>query len=196
VRFAGNLIVAAFFAADKDNHRNAKREDYKRALSVYLQKSLPQLRPNKEEAALRSGPNAIEPFHWEKSVEHRLQRNSARGNGRPVLTATCCGKMAAPTREEIMAIEGTVVNGMVVFDGNPQLPEGARVRVELADADDDLWDELAKAPPPPPTETYEEHLESLRKSIAAAQAGEKGMSVEEAFAEINRGLDRHTNGEG
>ena len=32
-----------------------------------------------------------------------------------------------------MSLEGTVVNGMIVLNGNPRLPEGARVRVELED---------------------------------------------------------------
>ena len=76
-----------------------------------------------------------------------------------------------------MVLEGTVVNGVIVPDGPPP-PEGTRVRVEFA-ADDD-WED---APPPPDTETREEFLESLRQSIAEVAAGEKGMSVEEAFAQ-------------
>jgi hypothetical protein len=35
-----------------------------------------------------------------------------------------------------MTLEGTVVNGMIVLDDAARLPEGARVRVELADLDD------------------------------------------------------------
>ncbi len=35
-----------------------------------------------------------------------------------------------------MAIEGTVVNGTIVLDGAVQLPEGARVQVEVSDPDD------------------------------------------------------------
>jgi hypothetical protein len=35
-----------------------------------------------------------------------------------------------------MSLEGTVVNGMIVLDGAERLPEGARVRVELADQHD------------------------------------------------------------
>jgi hypothetical protein len=31
-----------------------------------------------------------------------------------------------------MAIEGTVVNGAIVRDGGAELPDGARVRIELA----------------------------------------------------------------
>ena len=46
-----------------------------------------------------------------------------------------------------MTLEGTVVNGLIVLDAGAKLPEGARVRVELAeDGDDDLC---------PPTEPYD-----------------------------------------
>lgn len=66
VRFAGNLIVAAFFSADKDRQRNENREAYKIALGAYLQKpEQVALRPNKEERALHEGPHPVEPFHWE-----------------------------------------------------------------------------------------------------------------------------------
>jgi len=66
VRFAGNLIVAAFFSAAKDKKRNENREAYKAALGAYLQKpEQVNLRPNKEGRALREGPNPVEPFHWE-----------------------------------------------------------------------------------------------------------------------------------
>jgi hypothetical protein len=82
-----------------------------------------------------------------------------------------------------MAIEGTVVNGVLVFDGPPP-PDGTRLRLEVADADDDLWDELDKVPPPPTTETYEEHLEALRQSIAEMKAGVPGMPLKEAMAKI------------
>lgn len=66
VRFAGNLIVSAFFSADKYKKRNENRESYKSALGAYLQKpEQVSLRPNKEERALREGPHPVEPFHWE-----------------------------------------------------------------------------------------------------------------------------------
>jgi hypothetical protein len=81
-----------------------------------------------------------------------------------------------------MAIEGTVVNGVLVFDGPPP-PEGTRLRVELSDTDTDLWDELARVPPPP-TDTYEEHLQALRQSIAEMKAGVPGMPLKEAMARI------------
>ncbi|VTT97708.1 unnamed protein product [Gemmataceae bacterium] len=83
-----------------------------------------------------------------------------------------------------MIIEGTVVNGVLVFDGPPP-PDGARLRVELADADSDLWDELARVPPPP-TDTYEEHLEALRRSIAEMKAGVPGRSLAELATELKK----------
>lgn len=83
-----------------------------------------------------------------------------------------------------MALEGTVVNGVLVFDGPPP-PDGTRLRVELSDADSDLWDELARVPPPP-TDTYEEHLEALRQSIAEMKAGVPGMPLAEFAAQLKK----------
>ncbi len=81
-----------------------------------------------------------------------------------------------------MKFEGTVVNGVIVPDGPPP-PEGTRVVFEQADADDDLWDELAKVPPPSTTETYEEHLANLRQSIQDAKDG-LGRPLDEVMTEI------------
>ncbi len=83
-----------------------------------------------------------------------------------------------------MTIEGTVINGVIVLDGSPQLPEGKRVIVDLEG--DDF------GPPPPSTETYAEHLELLRKSLAMMDAGEQGRSVEDVFDEIERELASHS----
>ena len=76
-----------------------------------------------------------------------------------------------------MILEGTVINGVVVLDGSPQLPEGQRVIVDL-DGDD--------FGPPPTTETYAEHLDLLRKSLAMMDDGERGRSVEDVFDDIER----------
>jgi hypothetical protein len=80
-----------------------------------------------------------------------------------------------------MTLQGIVVNGVIVLDGAPALPEGARVWVEL-EAEDEL-DDIA---PPPPTETYEQHLASLRQSIADAKAGVGGMTLEKFAAELDK----------
>ncbi|QDU19259.1 hypothetical protein [Urbifossiella limnaea] len=84
-----------------------------------------------------------------------------------------------------MTCEGTVVNGTIVFDNPPPFPEGTRVRVESAD-DADLWDELARVPAPPETETREEFLASLRQSVADVRAGAKGKPLAEFAAELKR----------
>ena len=77
-----------------------------------------------------------------------------------------------------MTLEGTVVNGTIVLDGAPPLPEGARVRVELAADDPD------NAPPPPATETYEEHLASLREGVADTKAGVGGVDARQFLKEL------------
>ena len=86
-----------------------------------------------------------------------------------------------------MTLEGTVVNGTIVLDGAPPLPEGARVRVELTGEDDpEDWE---NAPPPPTTETREEFLASLRESIEEIKAG-KGVNARQFLKElaIEKGL--------
>lgn len=89
-----------------------------------------------------------------------------------------------------MVQHGTVVNGVIVPDGPPP-PDGTRVVFQTeATADDDMWDELAKVPPPPATETREEYLQSLRDSIAEVEAGVPGLSVDEAFARVDAELRR------
>jgi hypothetical protein len=65
VRFAGNLVVAAFFAADNDKKRKAKREELLHEFSEYLRTGNALLRPTKAEQDLRSGTKGIHPFHWE-----------------------------------------------------------------------------------------------------------------------------------
>ncbi|MDB5310765.1 MAG: SAM-dependent methyltransferase [Gemmataceae bacterium] len=77
VRFAANLAVAAFFAGENDKKREAKRSDLLNALSAYLQKPIPQLRPNKEEGTLREGPHPILPFHWEIEFPEVFGRKEA-----------------------------------------------------------------------------------------------------------------------
>jgi hypothetical protein len=75
VRFAGNLVVAAFFGAENDKKREARRRDLFTALSAYLQKPSPELRPTKEEATLRAGPHPVQPFHWEIEFPEVFGRN-------------------------------------------------------------------------------------------------------------------------
>jgi hypothetical protein len=62
-----------------------------------------------------------------------------------------------------MTLEGTVVNGVIVLDGAAPLPEGARVRVELAD-EEDLF-------PPPEPYDREKELAILREALEDVRAG-------------------------
>lgn len=64
-----------------------------------------------------------------------------------------------------MSLIGTVVKGVIVLDGNPPLPEGARVRVLLDD------NELDDFPLPSTSESHGEHLAALRESIEDMKAG-------------------------
>ncbi|HEX5270766.1 MAG TPA: DNA methyltransferase [Gemmataceae bacterium] len=65
VRFAGNLAVAAFFAADKDKKRQERRDVLLGPLTEYLRTGDMKTRPTAAEKALRDGPKGITPFHWE-----------------------------------------------------------------------------------------------------------------------------------
>jgi hypothetical protein len=70
---------------------------------------------------------------------------------------------------------GTVVNGVIVLEGGAQLPEGARVWVEL---DDDLA---------PPAESYdrEKELAILRESLEDVKAG-RTVPARQAMADLAR----------
>ena len=81
-----------------------------------------------------------------------------------------------------MKLLGTIVGSHVRLDTPSRLPEGSRVSVVFDDGDDDFA-------PPPPTETYAQHLAILRESIALAEAGHQGRSAAEVFADIERQLD-------
>jgi hypothetical protein len=63
-----------------------------------------------------------------------------------------------------VGLEGTVVNGVIVPDGGRPLPEGARVRIELAEA-------LPADHPHAPYDR-ETELAILRESIEEMKAGQ------------------------
>jgi len=65
LRFTGNLVVVAFFSADNDKKRQAKRDDLLGQLTEYLKSHNLALRPTAAEKALLTGPKGIRPFHWE-----------------------------------------------------------------------------------------------------------------------------------
>lgn len=100
-----------------------------------------------------------------------------------------------------MTLEGTVVNGAIVLDGAPTLPEGARVRVELAEGADELDDidiPTTGFEYPHPLAPYdrEKELALLRESIAEMKAGVPGLTIEEAFAQVDAELRRAAEGNG
>jgi hypothetical protein len=64
VRFAGNVAVAAFFAADNDRKRQTKRDELLAVMTEYLAGNV-AMRPTAEEHKMRGGPKGITPFHWE-----------------------------------------------------------------------------------------------------------------------------------
>ena len=74
-----------------------------------------------------------------------------------------------------MTLEGTVVNGVIVLDGGAPLPEGARVRIEVAD-DDDFF-------PPPAPEDREKELAILREALEDVRAG-RGAPAREFLKEL------------
>lgn len=75
-----------------------------------------------------------------------------------------------------MNLEGTVVNGMILLDGNPRLPEGARVWVEL--------EEPLEYPHPMASYDREKELALLRGRIAETKAGAPGIPLREGMAQI------------
>jgi hypothetical protein len=74
-----------------------------------------------------------------------------------------------------MMLEGIVRNGMIMLDGGAQLPDGVRVRVEVADPDD-----LA-----PPLEPYDrgKELSILREALEDVRAG-RGTPFEEFMSQV------------
>jgi hypothetical protein len=67
VRFAGDLIISAFFAADKDKARHQKLEELReRYVACHTSKTFdPTLKPREAVQLLRSGGKAVWPFHWQ-----------------------------------------------------------------------------------------------------------------------------------
>ena len=74
-----------------------------------------------------------------------------------------------------MTLEGTIVNGIIVLDGEVRLPEGARVRVEVSDTDGLV----------PPAEPYDrdKELAILRESLEDVRA-KRGMPFEKFMAQL------------
>jgi hypothetical protein len=84
-------------------------------------------------------------------------------------------RMVPIAEDKRMTLEGTVVNGVIVLDGGAQLPEGERVRVEVADPND-------LSPPPEPYDRAKE-LAILREALGDVQAG-RGTPAREFLKEL------------
>src|SRR5262249_31499816 len=76
VRFAGNLVVAAFFAGDNERRRQTKRDVLLGKLTEYLKGDLSQ-RPTEEENGLRAGAKGVTPFHWQIEFPEVFGREKA-----------------------------------------------------------------------------------------------------------------------
>ena len=81
VRFAGNLVIAAFFAGDNEKKRKAKREELLQQFSEFLQTGNMALRPTKVEQNLPHGDKAIHPFHWEIEFPEVFRRDNGGFDG-------------------------------------------------------------------------------------------------------------------
>jgi hypothetical protein len=78
-----------------------------------------------------------------------------------------------------MTLEGTIVNGVVVLDGNPEVPEGARVRVDF-----EVEDGVFEYPHPLAPYDRQKEVALLRERIANREAGVPGIPLREAMATI------------
>ena len=81
VRFIGDAAVAAFFAADKDKARDAKRAELAERIADYLSKGDLKQRPTDEVKALRGGKFPVTPFHWEIEYPEVFDRENPGFDG-------------------------------------------------------------------------------------------------------------------
>lgn len=81
VRFIGDAAVAAFFAADKDKAREAKRAELAERIADYLDKGDPNQRPTDEVKVLRRGQFPVRPFHWEIEYPEVFDRENPGFDG-------------------------------------------------------------------------------------------------------------------
>jgi hypothetical protein len=81
VRFIGDAAVAAFFAADKDKAREAKRAELAERIADYLGKGDLKQRPTDAVKALRGGQFPVTPFHWEIEYPEVFDRENPGFDG-------------------------------------------------------------------------------------------------------------------
>ncbi|HZK81349.1 MAG TPA: N-6 DNA methylase, partial [Humisphaera sp.] len=76
VRFFGDLVIAAFFGADKDKLRIERRNELLGRVSEYLRTMNLMLRPGDALRALGTGARAIRTFHWEIEFPEVFERKN------------------------------------------------------------------------------------------------------------------------
>ncbi len=81
VRFIGDAAVAAFFAADKDKAREAKRAELAERIADYLGKGDLKQRPTDEVKTMRGGQFQVTPFHWEIEYPEVFDRENPGFDG-------------------------------------------------------------------------------------------------------------------
>jgi hypothetical protein len=81
VRFIGDAAVAAFYAADKDKAREAKRAELAERIADYLGKGGLKQRPADEVKALHGGQFPVTPFHWEIEYPEVFDRENPGFDG-------------------------------------------------------------------------------------------------------------------
>jgi len=77
VRFFGDLVIAAFFGAEKDKLRIERRNELLGRVSEYLRTMNVNLRPGDALLSLGTGTTAIKPFHWEIEFPEVFEREHA-----------------------------------------------------------------------------------------------------------------------
>src|SRR5262249_4045294 len=67
-RFVGDLVVAAFFEADKDKKRQQRRDELYEQLDAWFENQMKmelRMALGKATDQLRTGDHPVTPFHWE-----------------------------------------------------------------------------------------------------------------------------------
>lgn len=83
-----------------------------------------------------------------------------------------------------MTLDGTVVNGVVVFKGSQKVPEGAKVRVAF-----EVEVEAFEYPHPLAPYDRQNEIALLRKSHEELQTGSSGMPLDQFEAEFVKEFD-------
>lgn len=76
VREAGDLVIAAFFGAEKEKGRNSLREIYLAKFNEGLHQLLVNLELDGIRRELRSGERPVTPFHWEIEFPEVFEREN------------------------------------------------------------------------------------------------------------------------